>query len=77
MLLWISLTLVVMFTFVSLTHTARNAKDVQNTIFYSIFCLLLGIGYTLFCFNTNHEIEYLIGTLIAIPLAQKFSTRDN
>lgn len=77
MLLWFSLTLVVMFTFVSLTHTAKNAKDVQNTIFYAIFCLLLGLGYTWFCFEMNHELEYLAGTLVAIPLAQKFSTRDD
>ena len=77
MLLWISLTLVVMFTFVSLTHTARNAKDVHDTIFYAIFCLLLGAGYTIFCFKFNHELEYLIGTLIAMPLAQKFNSRED
>ena len=76
MLFWFAVTLVVMFTFVSLTHTAKNAKDVKDTIFYSIFCLILGIGYTIVCFKTNHELEYLIGTLIAIPLAQKFGSKD-
>lgn len=77
MLLWICLTLVVMFTFVSLTHTARNANDAKNSIFYAIFCLLLGLSYTIFCFKTNHELEYLIGTLIAVPLAQKFLNKDD
>jgi hypothetical protein len=76
MLLWICLTVVVMFTFTSLTHTAKNANDIHDTIFYAIFCLLLGIGYTVFCFKFNHELEYLIGTLIAMPLAQRYSTRD-
>ena len=76
MLLWFSLTLVVMFTFASLTHTARNAEDVHDTIFYALFCIILGGGYTIFCFKTNHEIEYLIGTLIALPLAQKFNSKE-
>jgi hypothetical protein len=66
-----------MFTFVSLTHTARSSTDAKNAIFYAVFCLLLGLGYTIFCFKTNHALEYLIGTLIAVPLAQKFSTKED
>jgi len=76
MLMWIALTMVIMFTFNSMIHSARDSTSFVNTLFFSLFSLTLGIGYTFFCFRNGHIIPYLIGCLLALPISQKLDRKE-
>ena len=76
MLMWIALTMVIMFTFNSMIHSARDSTSFVNTVFFTFFSLALGLGYTIFCFRSGHIIPYLIGCFLAVPISQKLDKKE-
>ena len=71
MLIWTALTMVVMFTAISMIHNSRDSKTLSSQIFFSLFSLVLSIGYTLFCFKNGNIFGYILGTSFATPMALK------
>ena len=57
-------------------HSARDSKEFINTLFFSLFSLVLGFGYTIFCFRNGHVIPYLIGCLLSLPISQKLDRKE-
>ena len=76
MLMWIALSIVIMFTFNSMIHSARDSSDMTNKIFFSLFSITLGVAYTMFCFRHDHILEYLIGAFVAVPISAKLDNKE-
>lgn len=63
--------MVIMFTSVSMIHSARDSEVLSSSIFFTLFSITLALGYTYYCFNYGDPLAYLIGALLSIPIAQK------